>query len=1074
MRPDFDELESQLFARILERKPILGLRVLWIATLLILLAQGGARGGDLFLMGLFQGLFSILLFLPDFLKRPYTFRLTIAVGDVGFLLWAAAVTPAFRNIPGAAFLAAFGLACYFAPGIRTLTALVGGSAFAILGAGLVAGTLPPWTWGTVSVLVIWCLASGAYLGWLGIPCRPHIQEGESLRRIVAKTRQLAIARAAIGTCTTLPSVLDACRVHLAHGFPGARIELFRLQGDHLEPIPPTVMPSAQDLSMGLVGRFRDILEAGEPTCLLRPMAHHLPAAGSSMEPVPMSESLMPVWSGAEGGTAYCARIVREGPPLREEEREYLSVLGRETALVMERIHMRETMAAERKVLAGETREAQDGLREARETAALLGALHGSEDLGGLLDALDGALRSLLGHDVLILMQAWPQVERLKIREARSARSLPFRVGQEFPLPSSLCGNTLGRNKLVLLNTFQAPSGDAPLAPDTQLFLQTEIRSLFLIPAVSKNPGDPGLVLVVGSRETEHFGPATIRLLSQAQDAIAHALLRAVREWEQRARIREASILGRFAHCVASPEDQKREALQDTFERSFGLERCRIVPPSDVHTLTEPEDTFLRSVLQSGKSQEEWVTRDSLMPLEADSEKALLLVVPLMHESLLVGAVEAEWPVGVLPSDEDRALWNQVLPLAATAMGSFMPAASAQPASPVKDAEGRTAPLSRDALLRGAAPTLTEAGSFSLILLGLDGPLHLGGEPGKVPPEKLLQALEQILLTHSRSEETAVRLSADSLGLIVPGGRLESSLLRTRQILEDLDRKSAAGDETPGVAAAVASFPRHGASLPEVLNRAEQALKAARSGGARLCYPDAELLPGAPRELNVEALYQGVQAGRSRGSSETATLLVRLISRMESANYPAALLGEVLHRLVLRLDYPEGAEENAGLVPELARLTAEELGIPEGQVRALELAARVYDVGKFLLSPDLLDAPRSLTPEERELVTQHVSAGVQQILQPHKAFAGVLPTVRFHHERWNGRGYPWRLQGDDIPVDAQVLGLVDCFKALSTDRPYRPRRSLAEAAEQIYGMAGDQFNPRLVEAFRNVLRSLRIE
>ena len=101
-----------------------------------------------------------------------------------------------------------------------------------------------------------------------------------------------------------------------------------------------------------------------------------------------------------------------------------------------------------------------------------------------------------------------------------------------------------------------------------------------------------------------------------------------------------------------------------------------------------------------------------------------------------------------------------------------------------------------------------------------------------------------------------------------------------------------------------------------------------------------------------------------------------------------------------------------------------------------IGALLHDVGKINVPTEVLNKPGKLTPEERALMESHPVAGVE-LLKDVEFPWDVLPMVRSHHERWDGRGYPDRLTGEDIPLNARVLALADVFDALTTDRPYRP-------------------------------------
>jgi putative two-component system response regulator len=120
-----------------------------------------------------------------------------------------------------------------------------------------------------------------------------------------------------------------------------------------------------------------------------------------------------------------------------------------------------------------------------------------------------------------------------------------------------------------------------------------------------------------------------------------------------------------------------------------------------------------------------------------------------------------------------------------------------------------------------------------------------------------------------------------------------------------------------------------------------------------------------------------------------------------------------------------------------------IGLQDAQLEGLRRAGVVHDIGKIVVPDHILLKPGKLTPEERKVMERHVEAGYE-LLQPLRTFAESLPAVRFHHERLNGSGYPLGLRGDQVPLIAQVMAIVDVYDALTTDRVYRAALSKDEA------------------------------
>jgi putative nucleotidyltransferase with HDIG domain len=146
------------------------------------------------------------------------------------------------------------------------------------------------------------------------------------------------------------------------------------------------------------------------------------------------------------------------------------------------------------------------------------------------------------------------------------------------------------------------------------------------------------------------------------------------------------------------------------------------------------------------------------------------------------------------------------------------------------------------------------------------------------------------------------------------------------------------------------------------------------------------------------------------------------------------------------------------------------GLDEPTLKALEAAALLHDTGKLAVPERILNKPGKLTPAEFETMKLHVDVGAD-ILSSIEFPYPVVPIVRAHHENWDGTGYPNRLKGADIPVGARILSVVDCYDALTSDRPYRAAMTDEEAFAIIRARRGTMYDPAVVDMFERVCRDI---
>jgi putative nucleotidyltransferase with HDIG domain len=153
--------------------------------------------------------------------------------------------------------------------------------------------------------------------------------------------------------------------------------------------------------------------------------------------------------------------------------------------------------------------------------------------------------------------------------------------------------------------------------------------------------------------------------------------------------------------------------------------------------------------------------------------------------------------------------------------------------------------------------------------------------------------------------------------------------------------------------------------------------------------------------------------------------------------------------------------------------ARAIGVTDPQaIQAIEAAALLHDTGKLAIPEHILNKPGRLTPAEFETMKSHVSVGAD-ILSAIDFPYPVVPIVRAHHENWDGTGYPNGLRGEDIPIGARILSVVDCFDALRSDRPYRPAMTEEAALDILVQRRGTMYDPVVVDTFLRVYRDIRV-
>ena len=212
----------------------------------------------------------------------------------------------------------------------------------------------------------------------------------------------------------------------------------------------------------------------------------------------------------------------------------------------------------------------------------------------------------------------------------------------------------------------------------------------------------------------------------------------------------------------------------------------------------------------------------------------------------------------------------------------------------------------------------------------------------------------------------------------------------------------------------------------------------------------------PKPVNEHALIKMVNARLLRASALQIALLDQAY----------------LETVTVLANTIEGRDHNTSQhverVTDLARRLAKVLRWPDDHMRILEFGARLHDIGKIVIPDQILNKPGPLSDEEWEIMKSHTIAGAK-ILREIKHLRGAIPYALYHHERWDGTGYPYGLQGRDIPLEGRILSLADVYDALTTERPYHPSRSKDDVREFLQLRAGSHFDPDLVPVFLDLVK-----
>lgn len=256
------------------------------------------------------------------------------------------------------------------------------------------------------------------------------------------------------------------------------------------------------------------------------------------------------------------------------------------------------------------------------------------------------------------------------------------------------------------------------------------------------------------------------------------------------------------------------------------------------------------------------------------------------------------------------------------------------------------------------------------------------------------------------------------------------------------------------------------TLEEVLSQGDRSL-------LQSTYPRLLEMFFAPLEIQGEAYgLLGVAGNPKNFSAIELEIFCSIGSQaavaMENANLYAKLHSTFVHTAEALAEAVNSRDPYTGghtrRVQSYALRMAESLKMEKNELETLRLAAILHDIGKIGIDDAILRKVERLSPEEKRKIQEHPGIGAR-ILGYVEEMKEVIPGVLHHHEWFDGSGYPDGLQGEQIPLQARIVAIVDAFDALTTDRPYRQASSIAEALDILDRNSGSHFDPGLLKIFR---------
>jgi diguanylate cyclase (GGDEF)-like protein/putative nucleotidyltransferase with HDIG domain len=579
--------------------------------------------------------------------------------------------------------------------------------------------------------------------------------------------------------------------------------------------------------------------------------------------------------------------------------------------------------------------------------------------------------------------------------------------------------------------------------------------LFL-PVISR--GKLVSIMILSKKQSGRYSLEDISLLEDVTSRVAVSIERGYLHEEVRQRQEELSVIGHLAAVLTSSLDIRE--IYDSFVKELGK-----VVDVDLATIAMVEGDELNLLALSSEGNSAWQTGDKL-PLKGTATEWVVthkepLVEPNLTEESRFWTGKNHLKQGIQSMVFLPLLVNDKA-IGSLSLGSRHPNAYGQSqvqllsqltsriAMPIENAR-----LYAEAEQRARIDQLTGlwnrrhleeriqveigrhsryGGTFSLIILDLDFFKAFNDSYGHLAGDKLLKQLGDIMKDAIRGTDEAFRYGGDEFAILLPQTPLRDAYEVAERVRDRITSEIKVEDVSVTASFGLASWPVDGVRINEVIAAADIALYYAKQSGGNQSHAISEILipsPKQPAKLEVEQ------------DRSAFNLICALAAAVDAKDHYAY--------------------KHSQKVREYAVALAKSLELAPSDIARLSTAALLHDIGKIGISDEILNKAGKLTDEEWEVIRSHPQLGAD-IVSNVPELASCLAGILYHHEQYDGSGYPAGLKGEAIPLDARILGIVDAFAAMTSARPYRAAFSCEEAVEELRRGAGKQFDPKLVKVF----------
>ncbi len=365
--------------------------------------------------------------------------------------------------------------------------------------------------------------------------------------------------------------------------------------------------------------------------------------------------------------------------------------------------------------------------------------------------------------------------------------------------------------------------------------------------------------------------------------------------------------------------------------------------------------------------------------------------------------------------------------------------------------------------------------LSICIFDISNISQINRELGHAKGDEIIKTVAHKIKQSIRNTDFAGRYGGDEIAVLMPNTPLEEAKYIAEYLSYTLSCVIVDAVGPIKVSAGIAAYPLASKNQEKLLVLAEQAMYISKSKS----YESGNCIVVTSEDYNFwddEALKCFAEVLTKKHAEIGVDFEEELISKFHNEKIISNKhLLDVVTSLASTIDakdpYTKG---HSTFVSRYSEALARAVRLPEAEVERIKLGALLHDIGKIGIPENVLKKPSMLNDDEWEIMKQHPVIGAEKVLAPNESLRDLIPMVKFHHEHYDGTGYPFGLKGDEIPLSARIVSIADAYHALVSDRPYRKGLGVEKACEILKLGAGVQWDRELVRQFIVIAPSLSTE